>query len=195
MPGADRPTRARVWALSAAGGIAYWRAETDATRAPVPGPVRSRDRDRRRPRDRRCLLQPGLGPVRRRRPVRVARPCARGQAPVRGARRRADVNRIDWGLANLPIVDRRRPGPAIRRTPPDPRAGRGARTTRPYVALAAAALAWVVVHARRRRVAGQWTVRAMLAELRAPRRRRAARSAFRSARSSPSRLGRPGRPR
>ncbi len=75
MPG-RRSTRhvPRVWALSAAGGIAYWRAETggDAD-AGIEPQLEPRDGDRRRARDRRRVLQSGVGPVHRRRPVRVAR--------------------------------------------------------------------------------------------------------------------------
>jgi predicted ATPase len=160
MPGADVPTHARMWALSAAGGIAYWRADREAT-------------DRWYQAEFDLATEIGDEPG-------IADACANlasarfvGGDPAASldlaleARRRfvthgdeRSVNRMDWGLGNIRA--------AIDGSPPDV-----AEVQRilvraqelddaPYVAMAESSVAWATFMLGDVATAGRWMVRAML---------------------------------
>ena len=63
MPGADEPTQARLWALAAAGGIAYWRSERDRSNEHYVEQLALAERlaTRRRPRTRRSTSRRRAG--------------------------------------------------------------------------------------------------------------------------------------
>ena len=160
MPGADAPTHAHVWALSAAGGIAYWRADRGAT-------------DRLYQAEFDLATEIGEAPG-------IADACANlasarfvGGDPSGSldlaleARRRfvalgdeVSVNRMDWGLGNIRA--------AIDGSPPDVTESQRilARAQElddaPYVAMAQNSVAWAMFMLGDVVNAGQWMVRGML---------------------------------
>ena len=160
IPGADQPTPARVWALSAAGGIAYWRAQTDATERLYQAQF-----------DLATEIDDASG---------IADACANLASArfVNGdplgsldlaleARRRLvalgderSVNRMDWGLSNIhAAIDRSAPALAeshrilARAEELD---------DAPYVNMAASSIGWSSWMLGDMESAGRWTVRAML---------------------------------
>jgi tetratricopeptide (TPR) repeat protein len=161
LPGSDRPTRALVGALTAAGGVAYWRAEREAS-------LRWYEEELAVAR----LVDdaPGIadayfnlsaasfvdGDITR------ALECAR-----EAHRRFADLgdeigtNRVEWGLTNLAIVTH---GPLTATSELKRLLDRAEELNdAPYAAIAAGSLAWTAYMLGDVASAGKWTIRAMLA--------------------------------
>ena len=113
MPGADEPTPARVGALAAAGGIAYWRGDREEALDLYTSQLSLAEQLERPSGRRRCLLQPGRRELHRGRRLGVV-PLRGGGAPaVSRARRRGRRQSGELGSGELGLHARRprsRPG-------------------------------------------------------------------------------------
>ncbi len=160
MPGVDRPTRDLVWALSAAGGIAYWRADREAM-----------DRLYQAEFDVATAIDDAAGIADASSNLASARfvggdPAGSMEFALDARRRFAalgderSVNRIDWGMGNIQaVIDGAPPPPAVSLRV---LARAQELDDAPYVAMAQSSLGWSSWMLGDLASAGRWTVRAML---------------------------------
>lgn len=160
MPGTDQPTPARVRALAAAGGIAYWRSDAVATRRWYEAQL-----------DLALRIGDASGTADAYFNVASAQfvdgEGERSLASANEARRlfrelgdEVGVNRVDWGLNNITIVH---DGPHAAAPKLHAILDRAiALDDAPYVAMAAGSLAWAAYMTGDVATAGPWTIRAMV---------------------------------